>query len=164
MDLHPLDVATRLGLAVFLGGALGWQQQRLRKAVGIRTLMLVALGAAIFVATGDEFGKSRVGCAIVSPIVTGLIVGVALLGAAVIFRIEGREGVTAATAIWVAAGLGFACGLGEAIFAFSCYLLALLALSALRLAERRRLLEPPDLQYRQHPFSHAIRKPVVRKS
>src|SRR5689334_9524360 len=42
-------VAVRLGVAAALGGLLGWDRERVGKAAGIRTHMLVALGAALFV-------------------------------------------------------------------------------------------------------------------
>ena len=51
-------ITVRLLLAALLGGVLGWQREHVGKAAGLRTHMLVALGAALFVLIPEQAGAS----------------------------------------------------------------------------------------------------------
>ncbi len=107
-----LTMALRLLLAAVLGGAIGYQRERAGKPAGLRTHMLISLGAALFTVV-SIFGF--MGPADPSRIAAGVVTGVGFIGAgAIIFR--SREGyvagLTTASTIWVAAGLGVAVGAG----------------------------------------------------
>jgi putative Mg2+ transporter-C (MgtC) family protein len=102
----------RLLLAAFLGGAIGYQRERANNPAGLRTHMLISLGAALFTVT-SVFGF--LGPADPSRIAAGVVTGVGFIGAgAIIFRSkEGYvAGLTTASTIWVAAGIGVAVGAG----------------------------------------------------
>lgn len=121
--LHPVewpDMLFRLILALFLGGVIGWEREINSKPAGLRTHMLVSLGAAIFVMTGIQTGMVRETADTMSRIMQGIITGIGFLGAGEIFRIsrDGAEqvrvrGLTTAAAIWMSTALGVAsaCGL-----------------------------------------------------
>jgi putative Mg2+ transporter-C (MgtC) family protein len=162
LDLNVGAVIARLGLAVLSGAAIGWERQRRGKPVGMRTLMLVGLGSAMFVVAADEAVASagpenQLG--LVLPVVAGLIGGVGFLGAGAIMKTDGRAtGVTTAATIWVTAGVGVASGLGEFTLAVICGLATVATLGLTRLAEDRGLLEPGDDKYKAFPFSAAIHK------
>ena len=113
VDLDAMSVAIRVGAALVAGAILGVDRELKRKPAGLRTHALVSLGSALVVLVtaissgGDGDAISRA--------VQGLITGIGFLGAGVIMqhRAQGRiEGLTTAASIWVAAGLGIACGAG----------------------------------------------------
>ena len=112
----PLEYLLRLLAALVFGGVIGAERERHKKAVGLRTLILISVGSALFTIlsihltgpTGEN--PSRIAANIVS--------GIGFLGAGVILEERGRVvGLTTAATIWVAAALGMASGAGEYILA-----------------------------------------------
>jgi putative Mg2+ transporter-C (MgtC) family protein len=125
--LDEIAMALRIGAALAAGAVLGINRELHRKPAGLRTHSLVSIGSALMVmaalilAHGDADSVSRV--------MQGLVAGVGFLGAGVIIHHEAQrrvEGLTTAASVWVAAGLGMACGAGF----FTLALLALLAAMA----------------------------------
>ena len=103
----------RLGLAALLGAVIGLQRERVHSTAGLRTHMLVSVGAAFFVLAAIEAG---VGAADVSRIIQGLVAGVGFLGAGAILQIGDRgevHGLTTAASIWLIAAVGTGAGLGH---------------------------------------------------
>jgi putative Mg2+ transporter-C (MgtC) family protein len=120
MDLSFLDVALRLGTAALAGAAIGINRDLTNKPIGMRTLGLVALGAAVVsVATTEVEGMSEHPDAmsrVVQGIIQGVMAGISFIGAGVILRdAQARtvEGLTTAATVWVTAALGIACGLAS---------------------------------------------------
>jgi putative Mg2+ transporter-C (MgtC) family protein len=114
MNLSPwVEAVLRLLLAVGLGAGIGYQRERAGKAAGMRTLILVGAGAALFtVVSIFGFGAGGVD---ISRVAAGVVVGVGFLGAGVILRGQREEevaGLTTAATIWVTAGVGLAAGAG----------------------------------------------------
>jgi putative Mg2+ transporter-C (MgtC) family protein len=110
---HLKIVAVRLLLAAVLGGALGFEREAERKAAGLRTHMLVALGAALFVLAPLYAG---VGIDNMVRVVQGLTLGIGFLGAGVIVKLQQEQrviGLTTAATIWLTAATGMAVGLGS---------------------------------------------------
>lgn len=112
-----LRAAFRLLTAVLLGAVLGYEREIRGTAAGLRTHMLVALGAALFVAVpiqaGMEFDE-------VSRVLQGLISGIGFLGAGAIIKLsEGKEvkGLTTAASVWLTASIGVAAGMGHHLIA-----------------------------------------------
>jgi putative Mg2+ transporter-C (MgtC) family protein len=140
-DLGPAGsvarLAVRLLLAAAVGGLLGWQRQRMGKAAGLRTHMLVALGSAFFLAVPQLGGMSQDG---VSRILQGLTAGIGFLGAGAILKSneEGEvKGLTTAAGIWLTAALGAAAGMGQGVSAVLGAVLAFLILEVLGRLEHR---------------------------
>jgi putative Mg2+ transporter-C (MgtC) family protein len=120
MDLSFLDVGLRLGAAALTGAAIGINRDLTDKPIGMRTLGLVALGAAVAaVATIQVAGMAENPDAmsrVVQGIIQGVMAGISFIGAGVILRdAKARtvEGLTTAATVWVTAALGIACGLGS---------------------------------------------------
>ncbi|MFH6785019.1 MULTISPECIES: MgtC/SapB family protein [Methylobacterium] len=111
--LSTLDICLRLGAAVLAGGLVGLNREMHAKPVGVRTLGLVALGAALVTLAGSGFTGDGTD-ANASRAIQGTITGIGFLGAGVIVRGNGHRvhGLTTAAAIWVTAALGIVCGLG----------------------------------------------------
>jgi putative Mg2+ transporter-C (MgtC) family protein len=114
MELSPwVEAILRVLLAVALGAVIGYQRERAGKAAGLRTLVLVATGAALFTVV-SIFGFGAEGVDI-SRVAAGVVVGVGFIGAGVILRGRTEEevaGLTTAATIWVTAGVGLAAGAG----------------------------------------------------
>lgn len=110
-----LQLTFRLGLAVILGGAIGWDRQATGKAGGLRTHMLVSLGAALFALVPLQAGTSEDS---LSRAIQGIATGIGFLGAGEIVHhsmSSGKlkvKGLTSAASIWVTAAVGVLAGCG----------------------------------------------------
>jgi putative Mg2+ transporter-C (MgtC) family protein len=130
-------VVFRLCLAGLLGGLLGYERESRGKAAGLRTHMLVSIGAALLV-IGPII--SDAGNAALSRIIQGLIAGIGFLGAGAI--IKGNEpgevhGLTTAATIWFTAAIGVTVGWGRASTAVVAALVALAVLQVIGRFEAR---------------------------
>ncbi len=106
-----VEMALRLLLAAALGAIIGYQRERAKKQAGLRTHILICLGAAVFtIASIYGFGPASDPARVAA----GVLVGVGFLGAGVILRTsEGIvAGLTTAATIWAVAGIGLAAGAG----------------------------------------------------
>ena len=123
-------IVARLLLAAALGGALGYGRERSGKAAGLRTHMLVAIGAALFVLVPEQAGMT-VGD--MSRVIQGVVTGVGFLGAGAIIKHASEQsvqGLTTAAGVWMTAAIGIACGLGREATALLSTVLALVVLTA----------------------------------
>lgn len=105
-------ITMRLVLAAVLGGILGYERERKGRSAGVRTHMLVAVGAALFVIAPSQTGMS---IADMSRVLQGIVQGIGFLGAgAIIVRAAKNqvEGLTTAANIWATAAIGVIAGLG----------------------------------------------------
>lgn len=128
---QTVRILVRLLLAAALGGMLGYERERKGKAAGVRTHMLVAMGAALFVLVPQLGGM---GIADMSRVIQGVIAGVGFLGAGAILKRQSEDdvqGLTTAANIWMTAAIGIACGLGRESTAVLSALLALAVLSVI---------------------------------
>ena len=122
-------IVVRLLLAALLGGILGYEREQKGKAAGIRTHMLVALGAALFVLVPQQAGMAITD---MSRVIQGIVAGIGFLGAGAIIkqqREENVQGLTTAAGIWMTAAIGIACGLGRESTAVLSTLLVLAILT-----------------------------------
>ena len=130
-------ITIRLLIAAILGGMLGFEREQKGKAAGLRTHMLVALGAALFVLIPQQAGVSD---ADLTRVMQGLVAGIGFLGAGAIIKGNGEEeikGLTTAADIWLTAAIGMAAGLGREATAVLSTLIALLILYTIpKIAER----------------------------
>ena len=96
-------------LAAVLGGVLGLEREIRGKAAGLRTNVLICLGAAVFTMISRQMGGGQE--VSVTRIAAGVVSGVGFLGAgAVIGGKTGVYGLTTAATIWLVASVGMACG------------------------------------------------------
>lgn len=131
-------ITVRLLMAAILGGILGFEREHKGKAAGVRTHMLVALGAALFVLVPQTSGAEADA---MSRVVQGIIAGIGFLGAGTILKNqEGDEGhvkgLTTAAGLWMTAAIGVAAGLGKEATALLSTLLALGIFSVMPLIVR----------------------------
>jgi putative Mg2+ transporter-C (MgtC) family protein len=143
------QVIVRLLVAMILGAIVGVQRERTGKAAGVRTHILVALGAALFVIGPEESGIDSAG---LSRIIQGLVTGIGFLGAGAILKNTDTreiEGLTTAAGIWMTAAIGVAAGLGRTGMAIVSVALTWIILAAeFRIAGRN---QPPQTPKNQSP-------------
>jgi putative Mg2+ transporter-C (MgtC) family protein len=145
-----LDTLVRLVAAFVLGGLIGFERQFRQRNAGLRTIVLVSLGAAAFVALGVRMAGDDAATRIVSYVVSGI----GFLGAGVIMK-EGAQvrGLNTAATLWGSAAAGAFAGAGLIIEAT---LVTILVLSA------NTLLRPiVDIINRQ-PISSALTEALYR--
>lgn len=98
-----LSISARLGLALLLSAMVGIERSFSDKPAGLRTHILVGLGAALFMTLADVGGFDM------GRVAAGVITGVGFLGAGTIIRERGMVlGLTTAASIWAVAGIGIA--------------------------------------------------------
>jgi putative Mg2+ transporter-C (MgtC) family protein len=147
MNIPLWEIFVRLLLATLFGGMVGAERELTGKPAGLRTMILVSLGSALFMivsilAAPPSFDPMR--------LAAGVVTGIGFLGAGAIFR-EGLSvrGITTAATIWVAAALGLSVGSGlywPALFALALAIVTLV------------LLHP--LEVRLHPATYFARLTV----
>ena len=120
-------ITVRLLIAALLGAILGFEREQKGKAAGVRTHMLVAMGAALFVLVPQMSGAQADA---MSRVVQGVIAGIGFLGAGTILKGKDGDdshvkGLTTAAGLWLTAAIGMACGLGREVTAIMSALLAL---------------------------------------
>ena len=111
-----LEMVLRILLAMVLGGILGFERGKAEKPAGLRDLVLICSGAALFTVISiygfDVTDQSRVAA--------GIVTGIGFLGAGVILRRDDStvvKGLTTAATIWITAAIGMAAGSGMYILA-----------------------------------------------
>ena len=144
-----VEIILRLSLAMGVGGAIGWNRQRRHKSAGLRTHMLVSLGAALFVLIPLQ-GNAHPGDA-VSRAIQGVATGVGFLGAGEILHGSRPNsahphvtGLTSAASIWVTAALGIISGCGWWQLALSGTLMTLVTLGLVKMLEKHSLIHKSE--------------------
>lgn len=125
------QMTVRLVLAALCGGLLGLEREKEGKEAGLRTHMLVALGAAFYVLIPQQAGASP---SDMSRILQGVITGIGFIGAGTILKLSEHievRGLTTAAGLWLTAAVGIAAGMGREVSAMLGTFLALMVLSIL---------------------------------
>lgn len=138
------DIVLQLILAVVLGGLVGLEREFLKKEAGLRTFILVCLGATLFTLISLQLSESSLGKVGVefdpSRIIGQIVLGIGFLTAGlVIFRGTRIEGLTTAAALWVTAAVGATIGARFYFLAIFATSLTILILAGFRLLEEKLL-------------------------
>ncbi len=150
---------TRLVLAALLGSLIGLEREFHGRPAGLRTHMLVCLGAAMITVSGMGIaGAFEAAGSEVGRIVAGVVTGIGFLGAGAIVRTSDFvRGLTTAACIWFVAALGVVTGLGEYELAFMGTGIALMIVAVLPVFEDRLA----DLKYRDVLVTGENREPEI---
>ena len=136
-----LELTIRMVGAAILGSAIGYERELRGKGAGVRTHLLVGMGAALFMiisqygfASADRFDAARVAA--------GVVGGLGFMGSGIIMKNKHISGLTTAAGLWVtgAMGLSMGCGLYEMAVLCTVMILAcmeLLHFFTIRLGERQ---------------------------
>ena len=141
-----LDSLARMTAALAIGAAIGWEREARGRPAGLRTHMLVGLGAAVIVMLGADGGVGDEGRAI-----QGVATGVGFICAGeILHRVrEGEErvkGLTSSAALWVTAALGMAAATHHWVLAFGGAAATMLTLTVARRFERPTSKSPVGLE------------------
>jgi len=131
-DQDTMQMIYRLTLAAVLGMSVGFEREYRGKPAGLRTYMLVALGAALFTVMSIQ---SALGVPYFDPsrIASQVVVGIGFIGGGLILLKGDRiEGLTTAAGLWATAAIGMATGFGFYILAIYVTILTLFVLLILR--------------------------------
>ena len=122
-------------LAVIFGAAIGAERELSGKAAGLRTNVLICLGAAAFTIISKLLGDPQSDS--ITRIAAQIVTGVGFLGAGAIIQDRGGvHGLTTAATIWLVSSIGMACGAQLYALAALTTIIALLVLIVLGRIEK----------------------------
>jgi putative Mg2+ transporter-C (MgtC) family protein len=136
----------RLLAASLLGGVIGLEREYKRRSAGVRTNLLICLGAAFFtllsaVLAGDTNASK-------GQVASNIVQGIGFLGAGLILHNRSRiSGLTSAATVWVVASIGMACGAGLFAAAGIATAIVVIALELVGFLERRASIKIYSLIY-----------------
>jgi len=139
-------ILIRLAVALVLGAVIGLQRESVGAAAGLRTHMLVTLGAAVFVLAPLSVDMSAEQ---VSRVIQGVATGIGFIGGGAVLKLAAEReilGLTTASTIWLATAVGIAVGMGRIglaaiVVALSWMILAVIGRFSRR-AEAREARQP----------------------
>lgn len=156
LELSGGEVVLRIGLAMLLGGLVGFEREVRAQPAGFRTMALVGMGAALFgllsVHAFADYVRPREETNVgidVTRIASQVVVGVGFLGGGAILKHGASiRGLTTAASMWVTAAIGLAAGMGYYLGAVAttvAALVTLVLLRGLRSVVRARLARSTDV-------------------
>ena len=126
-----IDIITKLVLAAFLGGVVGFQRELHGNPAGTRTQSLICMGAALFTLLPAALLDTDL-----LRLAGGVVTGVGFLAAGIIFRSQNStHGLTTAAEVWVIAAVGIAIGIGRYYAAIVATIIILIILGPLKAVE-----------------------------
>jgi putative Mg2+ transporter-C (MgtC) family protein len=129
-------------LAVGCGAVIGVERQLMHKPAGLRTNVLICLGAAVFTIIS---GRMAGGQEPITRIAAQIVTGVGFLGAGAVIQDRGGiHGLTTAATIWLVASIGMACGARFYYLAITTTVLAILVLVGLGQVDKYLLSRHDD--------------------
>jgi len=141
MGLPQWELILRLLVAAALGSLIGLERERLGWAAGLRTHMLVCVGACLMMIVSAYGFSSTLGEHVVldpSRVAAQVVSGIGFLGAgSIILRNEAIKGLTTAASVWAVAGIGLAAGGGLYTAAVATTIIILVILAGLKPWEER---------------------------
>lgn len=151
--LSPTHLIARLVLAALLGSLIGLERERLQWVAGLRTHMLVCVGASLIMIVSSfgfadilGMGKSNVTLD-PSRVAAQVVSGIGFLGAGtILLRREVIRGLTTAASLWTVAAIGLAVGGGLYAGAVAATVLILGILAGLKPLERRFAARRPQVR------------------
>lgn len=146
-NVFDIGIVIRVLSSVLLGFAIGLEREMTNKYAGLRTNILVCLGACLFTiisiygfpevsVTGDELG-TRDTARVAAQVVTGI----GFIGGGTVLRHGATVmGLTTAATLWVSASIGMACGAGMYGLALTATILSIMVLVSVRIFEKKVLV------------------------
>ncbi|MGV3540474.1 MAG: MgtC/SapB family protein [Rufibacter sp.] len=133
-EINLQTIALRLFLSTLLGGLLGWERESRRQQAGLRTHMIICVGACLLMLLSVYIPQTFTQYRNVDPgrIAAQVVSGIGFLGAGAIFRLGANtHGLTTAATIWAVAAVGLTVGVGMYEAAALATLVLLFVLSIL---------------------------------
>jgi putative Mg2+ transporter-C (MgtC) family protein len=140
--MSEIDFVIRLCLAFVAGGIIGMERSSRRQVAGLRTHILIAVGACCLMLLSIWLPQ-QMGAGDPGRIAAQVVSGIGFLGAGAIIRLGNNiRGLTTAASLWLTAAIGLTVGAGMFIVALTAVILALITLVLLSRLERK--LFPED--------------------
>jgi len=136
----------RLLAASLLGALIGLEREYKRRSAGVRTNLLICMGAAFFtllsgVLAGDNSPNK-------GQVASNIVQGIGFLGAGLILHNRSRiSGLTSAASVWVVASIGMACGAGLLVLAAIATVIVIIALELVGILEHNASIKIYSLVY-----------------
>lgn len=144
---HEAQLALNLLLAALFGGLIGIEREMDKRPAGLRTHMLICVGAALFAMIGSSYFKNTDD---ISRVWQNILTGIGFLGAGAVFKEERTvRGLTTAAGIWVVAAIGLAVAAQLYFLAVVAETIMLVTLYLLRRFESHVSPQPPDDEQRK---------------
>lgn len=132
-SLH-LELLLQLALSALLGGAIGMERELSGKPAGLRTNILICVGATLFTVLSFKLAAGR---GDPGRVAAQILTGVGFIGAGTILHSRGSvTGLTSAATIWVVSAIGMAVGSAAYVEAAGTTLLVMIVLAGLGFVER----------------------------
>lgn len=147
------DELLSLAFAVLLGGVIGFEREWNGKPAGLRTNILICLGATLLTIVARQLAPTTDGA---TRVVQGIVTGIGFLGAGAIIQSgDGVHGRTTAASIWLVTSIGVACGSG--LYGLATIVTAMMLLTLLGLLPITRWVRGrrERLNGRSNPNSHS---------
>lgn len=166
-DLHAaLNTLTSVLVAFCLGGLIGFERQVRQRTAGLRTNILVSVGAALFVSLAYRLSELHGGVPGGLHVVAYVVSGIGFLGAGVIMREQGNiRGINTAATLWGSAAVGVAAGaslLAEAVIGTLFVLAANTLMRPLVNTINRAPIDTPDVEVTNSVFVIAPKEERVK--
>jgi putative Mg2+ transporter-C (MgtC) family protein len=139
------EIILKLILSIICGGIIGWERQLYHKPAGLRTHILVCIGAAMFTMSSIYIYKSYGGNIDPTRIAAQVVTGIGFIGAGTIWLYQGSiKGLTTAATLWSTAAVGLAIGCGFYLGAILTTIFVIIVLILLGYIERIKELEKKE--------------------
>jgi len=123
-----LELIIRLVISAALGALVGLERELTHRPAGLRTHMLVSLGACLFTIIIFSSLQTYKG-----PALAGILTGIGFIGAGSIIGTRGHvQGITTAASLWTVAAIGFATGTGDYTLALTAAIIVFIILQLRR--------------------------------
>lgn len=148
-QIENADILIRIIFAIILGSIIGLERELTNKSAGLRTQIMVCLGACMFTILsihGFATAVTLYPLGDPSRVAAQIITGIGFIGAGTVLR-QGLTvtGLTTASTLWIVAAIGMACGCGKISIAVVSTLLSVAILVLIRIFERKLL--PRNLKH-----------------
>ena len=140
MESFSLETIIQIVLVVILAGIIGYERERIHRPAGLRTHIIVGIGALIFSLLSVKLFPDDP-----ARVISNIVTGIGFLGAGTIFREKDVvKGLTTAASLWATAAVGVALALGEYTLAIVSSLVIFLVLDAKSIPFLRNLFWSPE--------------------
>ena len=134
LSIVEIEIVTKLVIAAILGMLVGLERELHHKPAGMRTHVLVCIGATLFAIISTSIKGDLVDT---SRIASSVVLGIGFLGAGIIFKEADKiKGLTTAAELWVLAAIGLAVGIGFYFTAIATTTIVLLILVPGKIMEK----------------------------
>lgn len=143
-QLTYLEIIIRLVMAIIMGGAIGFEREYKSRPAGMRTHILVCVGATLLALIQEQITAQTVDFAQAQPklmqiltadqtrIIAQIVSGIGFLGAGTIIMTKQTvKGLTTAASVWAVAAVGIALGSGLYVIAITGFVAIMLALAVI---------------------------------